>query len=153
MWLNEDYVKSFNQSVHTQTYDRGVTDIIVLNIILEACRYVTSFASQYFIVLYCTVMYYTVHYTLARHTHTARAQFSSLRINTTIVLCCTVLYCIMIYYIVLHKFCIQHLFSYIFRNNRRILTFKVSKRPYRSLLHDRIICKWRQCLLGGQKWN
>merc|ERR1711867_387956 len=20
-------------------------------------------------------------------------------------------------------------------------------------LHDRIICKWRQCLLGGQKWN
>ena len=35
-------------------------------------------------------------------------------------------------------------------NNGRILMFKVSKRPYRSPLHDRIICKWRQCLLGGQ---
>ena len=52
-----------------------------------------------------------------------------------------------------HKFCIQHLFSYIFWNDRRILMFKVSKWPYRSLLHDRIICKWCQCLLGGQKWN
>ena len=38
-------------------------------------------------------------------------------------------------------------------NNGWILMFKVSKRPYRSPLHDRIICKWRQCLLGGQKWN
>ena len=38
-------------------------------------------------------------------------------------------------------------------NNRRILTFKVSKGLYQSFLHDRIICKWRQCLLGGQKWN
>ena len=43
--------------------------------------------------------------------------------------------------------------TYIFSNNRRILTFMVSKPPYRSLLHDRIICKWHQCLLGGQKWN
>ena len=43
--------------------------------------------------------------------------------------------------------------AYIFWNNRWILTFKVSKRPYRSLLHERIICKWRQCLLGCQKWN
>ena len=33
--------------------------------------------------------------------------------------------------------------------NRRILTFKVSKGPYWSPLHDRIICKWCQCLLGG----
>ena len=40
-----------------------------------------------------------------------------------------------------------------FWNNGWILTFKVSKRPYRSHLHDRFICKWRQCLLGGQKWN
>ena len=36
-------------------------------------------------------------------------------------------------------------------NNGWISTFKVSKRLYRSPLHDRIICKWRQCLLGGQK--
>ena len=40
-----------------------------------------------------------------------------------------------------------------FWNNGQILTFKVSKQPYRSLIHDRIICKWRQCLLVGQKWN
>ena len=43
--------------------------------------------------------------------------------------------------------------AYIFWNNRQILTFKVSKGPYWSLLHDRIICKWCQCLLGGQIWN
>ena len=43
--------------------------------------------------------------------------------------------------------------AYISLNNGRILMFKVSKRPCRSPLHDRIICKWRQCLLGGQKWN
>ena len=29
-------------------------------------------------------------------------------------------------------------------NNGRILMFKVSKQPYRSPLHDRIICKWPQ---------
>ena len=38
-------------------------------------------------------------------------------------------------------------------NNGWIWTFKMSKRPYQSLLHDRTICKWRQCLLDGQKWN
>ena len=38
-------------------------------------------------------------------------------------------------------------------NNGQILMFKVSKRPYRSPRHDRIICKWRHCPLGGQKWN
>ena len=31
--------------------------------------------------------------------------------------------------------------AYIFRNNGRILMFKVSKRPYRSARHDEIICK------------
>ena len=43
--------------------------------------------------------------------------------------------------------------AYISWYNGRILMFKVSKQPYWSPLHDRIICKWRQCLLGGQKWN
>ena len=38
-------------------------------------------------------------------------------------------------------------------NHGPILTFKVSKRPYWSLLHDRIMWKWCQCLLGGQNWN
>ena len=38
-------------------------------------------------------------------------------------------------------------------NNGRIFIFKVSKRPYRSPLHYRIICNWCQCFLGGQKWN
>ena len=43
--------------------------------------------------------------------------------------------------------------AYIFWNNRRIFMFKVSKRPYQSSRYDRIIGKWRQCLLGAQKWN
>ena len=43
--------------------------------------------------------------------------------------------------------------AYISLNNGRILMFKVSKWPYQSCLHDKITCKWRQCLLGGQKWN
>ena len=38
-------------------------------------------------------------------------------------------------------------------NNGRILIFKVSKWLYWSHLHDRIIYKWCQYLLGGQKWN
>ena len=39
---------------------------------------------------------------------------------------------------------------YIIWKNGQFLMFKVSKQPYWSLLHDRIICKWRKCLLGGQ---
>ena len=42
---------------------------------------------------------------------------------------------------------------YRMQNNRWILTFKVCKQPYQSLRQDRIICKWCQYLLGGQKWN
>ena len=42
---------------------------------------------------------------------------------------------------------------YRFWNNERILTFKVSKQLYKSLLHDRFICNWCQCLLGCQKRN
>ena len=37
--------------------------------------------------------------------------------------------------------------------NGLILTFKVSKWPYWSSWHDKITCKGRQCLLGGQNWN
>ena len=38
-------------------------------------------------------------------------------------------------------------------NNRQILTFKVSKPPYQSAKHDRMICKWCHYPPGGQKWN
>ena len=38
-------------------------------------------------------------------------------------------------------------------NNGRILMFKVSKWPYQSPRHDRIICKWHHCLHSGQKSN
>ena len=38
-------------------------------------------------------------------------------------------------------------------NNGRILMFKVSKRPYQSPWHNRIICKWYHCLHSGQKLN
>ena len=38
-------------------------------------------------------------------------------------------------------------------NNEQILTFKVSKWPYWSSPHHRIICKWHLCLLRDQKWN
>ena len=38
-------------------------------------------------------------------------------------------------------------------NNGRILMFKVSKWPYQSPHHDRIICKLCHCLTSVQKWN
>ena len=38
-------------------------------------------------------------------------------------------------------------------NNRRILTFRVSKWSYWSPPHDRIISRWRHFLHGGQKLN
>ena len=38
-------------------------------------------------------------------------------------------------------------------NNGWILIFKVSKQPYWSVQHDRIIWKWRHFMPVGQKWN
>ena len=38
-------------------------------------------------------------------------------------------------------------------NNRQILMFKVSKWPYRSCQHDRIICMWCHYIPSGQKWK
>ena len=35
----------------------------------------------------------------------------------------------------------------------QISEVEVSKRPYRSPLHDGITCKWRHKLPGGQNWN
>ena len=40
-----------------------------------------------------------------------------------------------------------------FWNNGWILIFKVSKQPYWSVQHDRIIWKWRHFMPVGQKWN
>ena len=37
--------------------------------------------------------------------------------------------------------------------NGQIFMFKVSKQPYQSTWHDRIIGKWCHCLPGGQKCN
>ena len=42
---------------------------------------------------------------------------------------------------------------YIFWTNRQILIFKVCKWPYWSSQYDRITCKWRHFLPGGQKFN
>ena len=43
--------------------------------------------------------------------------------------------------------------AYISLNNGPILMFKVSKRPCRSSLHDKIICRWRHNPPGGENWN
>jgi len=40
-----------------------------------------------------------------------------------------------------------------FWNNGWILTFQVSKRPYRSCQHDEIISRWRHHPPGGENWN
>ena len=39
------------------------------------------------------------------------------------------------------------------KTSGQILAFEVSIQPYQSAQHDRIICKWCQCLLSGQNWN
>ena len=43
--------------------------------------------------------------------------------------------------------------AYISWNNGRILMFKVSKWPYRSSPHDKIICRWRHNPPGGENLN
>ena len=50
-------------------------------------------------------------------------------------------------------FCFYEECAYRIWNNGQIITFKMSKSLYQSSQHDRIICKWHQCLSGHRNWN
>ena len=130
---------------------------------------------QYYSAVYCTLLYHIIIQCTILYCNSINCNaLLCIVIYFTVLYCIisnwTVLYCFLIYSVVLHQnsnttkctppfhFAVPDFLpttSSLYRiwNNGHISKFKVSKQLYWSFRHDRNICKWRQCLLSGQKLN